>query len=177
MAKKVGEISSIIPKPTVKNIIDRRVTTPIIADSPEFIPKYQTKGAVCCDLRANLPIDIRGTQKLTIAPGHTELVDCGIKIALPEGYEAQIRAKSGWATKGLIVTNATEESEGGSIDFDFHKKIKVILTNVGKSLITIEHLDRIAQMSIRPCWFFDFESVVEFKEPSDRGGFGSTGKN
>jgi dUTP pyrophosphatase len=179
MSKKKGEITPIIPKPANREYVERtkRVLTPIVADSPEFIPQYKTKGSACCDLRANLPPDPRGERKLTIAPGYTELVDCGFSIALPKGYEAQIRARSGLAAKGLICTNATEEQEGGTIDDDYRLRLKVILSNVGRSIITIEHMDRIAQMSVRPCWYFEFDPVDDLPESGDDrvGGFGSTG--
>ena len=180
MSKKKGGISAVIPTPTARQYVQKNVNnvkTPIVADSPEFIPEYKTKGAACCDLRANIPPDLNGQRIIKLMPGHTELVDCGFSIALPIGYEAQIRAKSGWGAKGVICTNATEEQEGGTIDEDYRLKIKVILTNVGKNIIIINHMDRIAQFAIKPCWYFDFEPTdcLE-KADSDRlGGIGSTG--
>jgi len=178
MSKKKGEITPILPKPSSRDFVDRtnHIPVAIIADSPEFIPQYKTRGAACCDLYANFELDPRGERKLTLAPGYTALVDCGFSMALPMGFEAQIRARSGLASKGIIVTNAAEEQEGGTIDDDYRLRLKVILSNVGRSLVTFEHLDRIAQMSIRPVWYFDFETVDELPPGHDRvGGFGSTG--
>lgn len=176
---KKGTITPVLPKPTIKVLEEksRRVRTPIVADSSEFIPEYKTKGAACCDLKANVPADLNGLRMLRLTPGHTALVDCGISIALPPGHEAQIRAKSGWAAQGLICTNATEEQEGGTIDEDYRLRIKVILTNVGKNILNISHLERVAQMAVKPCWYFDFEPTDKLEEAdSDRkGGFGSTG--
>lgn len=180
MTKKKGTVTPIIPTPTAKAYKDkqsRRVPTPIVADATEFIPEYKTKGAACCDLKACVEPDLNGLRILRLMPGHTALVDCGFSMALPVGYEAQIRAKSGWAAKGIIVTNATEEQEGGTIDEDYRLRIKVILTNVGKNIINIEHMDRVAQMAVKPCWYFDFDSTDYLEDAgSDRvGGFGSTG--
>ncbi len=178
--KKKGTVTPVLPTPTAKSYTAKqshRVKTPIVADSPEFIPQYKTKGAACCDLHANLPLDLNGQRLLRLMPGHTELVDCGFSIALPAGHEAQIRAKSGWAAKGVICTNATEEQEGGTIDDDYRLRLKVILTNVGKNIIVINHLDRIAQMAVRPCWYFDFDPTDHLEEADSNrdGGFGSTG--
>lgn len=180
MAKKKGTCTPVIPTPTAKTYTQKqsfRVKTPIVADSPEFIPEYKTKGAACCDLKANILPDLNGNRMLRLMPGHTELVDCGFSIALPPGHEAQIRAKSGWAAKGVIVTNATEEQEGGTIDDDYRLRIKVILTNVGKNILNINYMDRIAQMAVKPVWYFDFDPTDHLEDAdSDReGGFGSTG--
>ena len=178
--KKKGTVTPVIPTPTAKAYTEkqsRRVSTPIVADSSEFIPEYKTKGAACCDLKASIPPDINGNRILRLMPGHTQLVDCGFSMALPAGYEAQIRAKSGWASKGIIVTNATDEQEGGTIDDDYRLRIKVILTNVGKQIININHMERVAQMAVKPVWYFDFDATDHLEDAeSDRvGGFGSTG--
>ena len=179
-SKKKGTITPVIPTPTAKSYAEKqthRVPTSIVADLPEFIPEYKTKGAACCDLKANIVPDINGTRILRLMPGHTQLIDCGFSMALPAGHEAQIRAKSGWAVKGIIVTNATEEQEGGTIDEDYRLRIKVILTNAGKQIVNVNHMDRVAQMAVRPCWYFDFDSTdhLENAESNRVGGFGSTG--
>ena len=180
MSKKKATCTSMVPKSVVRSFMGkeaRHVRVKIAADHGDFIPTYKTKGAACCDLRANLPPDILGHKQLTIAPGHTELVDCGFSIQMPSGYETQIRARSGLAAKGIIVTNATDEEEGGTIDDDYRGRIKVILTNVGKQIVTLTHMDRIAQMSIRPVWYFDFLPVKQLDSDTERDtqGFGSTG--
>lgn len=184
MAKKKGTMTPVLPKSSARLVTaaKNRLKTPIVADVPEFIPQYETKGAACCDLKANLPLDLNGHRVLKLMPGHTVVVDCGFRIKLPASHEAQVRARSGWASKGVIVTNATDEQAGGgTIDEDYFRKshrLKVILTNVGKNILVINHLERIAQMAIKPVWRFDFEAVEEFdgETDSDRtGGLGSTG--
>jgi dUTP pyrophosphatase len=180
MSKKKATCTSMVPKSVVRSFMGkeaRHVRVKIAADSGDFIPTYKTKGAACCDLRANLQPDALGHKQLTIAPGYTELVDCGFSIQMPAGYETQIRARSGLAVKGIIVTNATEEAEGGTIDDDYRGRIKVILSNVGRQIVTLNHMDRIAQMSIRPVWYFDFLPVKELDSDTERDtqGFGSTG--
>ena len=182
MAKKKGTVSAVLPNPGSVAIqamqrIAKQVKTKIVPDSDDFIPEYKTKGAACCDLRANIPTDEQGNRIVRLLPDSTLLVDCGFSMALPPGHEAQVRAKSGWASKGLIVTNATDEQEGGTIDDDYRLRVKVIVTNIGRNILTINHLDRIAQMAVRPVWYFDFEKTDVLPEAdSDRvGGFGSTG--
>jgi len=150
-----------------------RVPTKIKADHPDFIPQYKTRGAACCDLMANITEpDVHGKYELTIIPGATVSVDCGFSIQLVPGYEAQVRSRSGMASRGLIVTNGI-----GTIDADYRGRLKVILTNVGKEVIVIRHKDRIAQMALKPVWYFVWDETDQLDE-SDRGagGFGSTGE-
>jgi dUTP pyrophosphatase len=134
------------------------------ADLP--LPAYQTAHAAAMDLHAavNTPIDI--------APGAIALVACGFAIALPEGYEAQVRPRSGLASKhGLTVVNSP-----GTIDADYRGEVKVALINLGPAAVTIERGMRIAQMVVAPVTRVTWETVTELPV-SDRGagGFGSTG--
>ena len=149
------------------------VPAKIKADHSDFIPQYKTRGAACCDLLANITApDVHGNHELTIIPGATVTVDCGFSMQLVPGYEAQVRSRSGMASRGLIVTNGI-----GTIDADYRGRLKVILTNVGKEVIVIRHKDRIAQMALKPVWYFVWEESDDL-EDSERGsgGFGSTGE-
>jgi dUTP pyrophosphatase len=180
--KKKGTVTPALPK-SVGEIIDSRlrklIRTPIVADEPQFVPAYQTKGSACCDLRANLnktdsvvqPDSSWPEGKFVIPPGATVKIDCGFLMEIPPGYEAQIRCRSGWARKGLMVSNGI-----GTVDEDYRGRIAVILTNTSKDYFFIAHGERIAQMCIKPVFYFDFEPV-ESLSASERGGggFGSTG--
>jgi len=98
-----------IPNSVAKDYFNktRHIKTIINPISPEFVPEYKTEGAACCDLKANIK-DI-----LLIGVGETVKIPVGFKMQLPSGYEAQIRARSGLASKGLMVTNGI-----GTIDED-----------------------------------------------------------
>jgi dUTP pyrophosphatase len=168
--KKMGTVSPVLPK-TVAQIVEQRtasrIPTRIVADDPLFIPEYKTAGAACCDLRANLP----GGGFLNIYPGSTVKIDCGFSIEIPPGYEAQIRSRSGWASKGVMMSNGI-----GTIDEDYRGRITVILTNTSAECYIINHGDRIGQMAIKPVYHFEFESSDSLSVTErDTGGFGSTG--
>ena len=145
--------------------------TQIVADSPEFIPTYESNGAACCDLRANIPPNKDGQRTLYIGPMETVKVDVGFSMALPPGFEAQIRTRSGLGGRGLIVPNSP-----GTIDEDYRGRMCVLLTNLNKEVWPINHLDRIAQMALKPVYYFGFEPV-DTLNTTERGekGFGSTG--
>ena len=144
-----------------------KINTKIKSDDKDFIPKYQTMDSVCADLLANLNGD-----NIEINPGQCHLIDCGFSIELPRGYKACIAARSGWASKGLIVNNAP-----GQIDSDYRGRIKICVTNISQQTLVVSHKDRIGQIWIEPVYFFEWESVDSLSE-TDRqsGGFGSTGK-
>lgn len=143
----------------------QKVPTKILLDEPDFMPQYQTDGAAGADLYANLP-----EGNLTLKTGDIEVVDCGFCMALPMGWEAQIRPRSGLATKGLQVVNSP-----GTIDEDYRSRIKVILKNSGPKSIIIEHKQRFAQMVLKPVWQFDWEVVEKLDVTNRQGGLGSTG--
>lgn len=133
------------------------------------LPAYETAGSAGMDLRAAVPED----QPLTLAPGQRALVPTGLKIALPLGYEAQVRARSGLALKhGIICPNAP-----GTIDSDYRGECGVILANIGSEPFVIRRGERIAQLVIarheRADWI-----EVETLDETERGagGFGSTGR-
>ena len=133
------------------------------------LPAYETAGSAGMDLRAAVPED----QPLTLAPGRRALVPTGLKIALPLGYEAQVRARSGLALKhGIICPNAP-----GTIDSDYRGECGVILANIGDEDFVIRRGERIAQLVIQRVEECRFAEVDELP-PSERGegGFGSTGR-
>lgn len=131
------------------------------------LPTYQTEGSAGVDLYANLP------EPITLQPGERARIPTGIRIALPPGYEAQIRPRSGLALQhGIGMVNSP-----GTIDSDYRGEIAVILINWGQEPFTIRRGDRIAQMVIAPVARVEWE-VVESLPPSVRGegGFGHTGR-
>jgi dUTP diphosphatase len=133
------------------------------------LPKQQTAGAAGLDLRAALPAD----ETLTIGPGRRAMVPCGFAIALPQGFEAQVRPRSGLAAKyGVTVLNSP-----GTIDADYRGEVKVILINFGEETFEIRRGDRIAQMVVAPVDAVGF-TVKETLDETERGsgGHGSTGR-
>ena len=132
------------------------------------LPAYQTAGAAGLDLQAALA----DGAALTLKPGDRVLVPTGLKLALPDGYEAQVRPRSGLALEhGLTVLNAP-----GTIDCDYRGELMALLINLGSAPHTIRRGDRIAQLVIQSVSRAEFE-VVASLDPSARGedGFGSTG--
>ena len=151
--------------------IRKTFLTQIVADSPEFIPEYKTSGSACCDLKANIPPDKDGQRALYIGHMETVKVDVGFSMAIPPGFEAQIRPRSGFGAKGMIIPNAP-----GTIDEDYRGRMCVLLTNLSKDPWPVHHLDRIAQMALKPVWYFGFEAVDTLDTTErGKGGFGSTG--
>jgi dUTP pyrophosphatase len=149
----------------------KNIPVKIIADSPEFIPQYKTAGAAGADIVANIPPNDVGHRFIQVMPNQVEVVDAGFSMAVPEGYEVQIRPRSGLACRGLQVTNSP-----GTIDCDFRGRVKIILNNTSKNIITLNHLDRIAQMVIAPVLRAEWNSVQELDDTErGAGGFGSTG--
>ncbi|MEM9967173.1 MAG: dUTP diphosphatase [Pseudomonadota bacterium] len=137
------------------------------ADSSFGLPQYETAGSAGADLRAQVP---DGT--ITLAPGACELISTGLHMQIPDGYEGQIRPRSGLALKySILLPNAP-----GTIDSDYRGVIGVILLNAGRRDFQIVHGMRIAQIVIAPVRQADF-TVGETLEttPRGRGGFGSTG--
>lgn len=133
------------------------------------LPAYQTAEAAGLDLMAAVP----DSEPMTLAPGQYALVPTGLAIALPPGFEAQVRPRSGLAAKhGVTVLNAP-----GTIDADYRGEIKVILINHGAAPFVIKRGERIAQMVIAPLVQAALVPVATLSE-TDRGagGFGSTGR-
>jgi dUTP pyrophosphatase len=133
------------------------------------LPAYQTAEAAGLDLMAAVP----DGEPLTLAPGKHALVPTGLAIALPAGYEAQVRPRSGLAAKhGVTVLNSP-----GTIDADYRGEIKVILINHGDAPFLIQRGERIAQMVIAPVVQAALVPVATLSATGrGAGGFGSTGR-
>lgn len=132
------------------------------------LPRYETALAAGCDVRAAVPED----EPLVLKPGERGLVPTGIAIALPPGWEAQIRPRSGLAAKyGVTCLNAP-----GTIDADYRGELKVILINHGAKNFVVRRGDRIGQMVVAPVFQARFEEVEALDDTArGEGGFGSTG--
>ena len=131
------------------------------------LPAYATDGAAGCDLRAAV------STALVIATGGRTLIPTGLRLAIPAGYEGQVRMRSGLALKqGLILPNAP-----GTIDSDYRGEICVVVANIGAEPVEITRGDRIAQLVVTPVARATLERVENLPPTArDAGGFGSTGK-
>lgn len=139
----------------------------IVNHSKHSLPEYKTKASAGMDIRANLE------ESITLRPLERRLIPTGLFIELPEGYEAQIRPRSGLAlNEGLGILNSP-----GTIDADYRGEVGVIVVNLSNALITIEDGERICQMVINRVEQAEWMQVEELNE-SERGGggFGHTGK-
>lgn len=135
-------------------------------DHAVSLPQYMTEGSSGMDLFASL------REEVTLIPGERELIPAGISVAIPEGFEGQIRPRSGLAIqKGIGIVNGP-----GTIDSDYRGEVGVLLINFGKEPFTIRNGDRIAQMVISPVTRVTLEEVDDLP-PTRRqgGGFGHTG--
>lgn len=130
------------------------------------LPEYMSAHAAGMDLRAACREDV------TIAPGEVKAIPCGFALAVPVGYEAQIRARSGLALRhGIVVSNAP-----GTIDPDYRGEVCVILGNIARETFTVTRGMRIAQMVIAPVATARIEEVDELAATArGEGGFGHTG--
>ena len=133
------------------------------------LPAYGTAGAAGMDLRAAVPEDA----PLTLAPGQRAMVPTGLKIAVPEGYEAQVRPRSGLAVKhGISCVNTP-----GTIDSDYRGEVHVVLINLGQEPFTLRRGERIAQMVIAAYQRIGWDEVETLDDTGrGAGGFGSTGR-
>lgn len=145
-----------------------KIKVRIVNRSINPLPEYATEGSAGMDLRANL------AEAITLKPMERQLIPTGIFVELPEGFEGQVRPRSGLAIKyGLTCLNSP-----GTIDADYRGEIKVILVNLSQEIQTIQPGDRIAQLIIS-----SYERVkwkeVDLLEETERndGGFGHTGKS
>jgi len=130
------------------------------------LPAYKTDHAAGMDLRAAVETEV------DLKPGERKLIPTGLKMALPVGYEAQIRPRSGLAYRhGITMLNTP-----GTIDADYRGEVKVLAINLGQETFTIEHGDRVAQMVIAPVTHVQFAESDELPDTErGEGGFGSTG--
>jgi dUTP pyrophosphatase len=142
------------------------MTINIINKSKHALPHYETNASAGMDLRANI------TASITLKPLERTIIKTGLFIALPVGFEAQVRPRSGLAAKnGITVLNAP-----GTIDADYRGEIGVILVNLSNDAFTIKDGDRIAQLVIAKHERAEWNLVVSLDETArGTGGFGSTG--
>ncbi len=128
------------------------------------LPQYQTAGSAGLDLCT--------IEDFTLKPLERKLVGTGIRIAVPQGYEAQVRPRSGLAIKhGITLVNTP-----GTIDSDYRGEIKIIVINLGKKVVSFNRGDRIAQLVICPVIHAQLQQVVTLDDTErGLGGFGSTG--
>ncbi len=144
----------------------KKIQVPVTGNR-EMTPHYGSDLAAGADLRADIE------ESLVIEPGKHCLIPTGLKMAIPAGYEGQVRPRSGLAAKyGLTVLNTP-----GTIDADYRGDVKVILINLGQEAVTIHKGERIAQLIIAPVLRADFEWVESLDDTGrGEGGFGSTGR-
>ncbi len=148
--------------PLVSSALDMKV----IVTSEEWIPAYQSSGASGADLLAAIEVEVQ------IAPGKTALIPTGLSIEVPEGFEVQVRPRSGLALTSMVsVLNSP-----GTIDSDYRGEVGVILMNHGATSFTVVPGMRIAQMVVCPVVRANFIPVIGLSETKrGRGGFGHTG--
>lgn len=141
------------------------VQEPDATDLP--LPRYQTEGAAGVDLYAAV------REPVVLQPGERALIRTGIRIALPPGYEAQVRPRSGLAARyGIALVNAP-----GTIDSDYRGEIQVVVINLGQEPFTIQRGERIAQLVVAPVVRIEWEPVEELPATTrGEGGFGHTGR-
>ncbi|WP_370336142.1 dUTP diphosphatase [Parvularcula marina] len=134
------------------------------------LPSYETAGAAGADLRAAIAED---QSPMPLPPGARAMVPTGLTMAIPEGYEVQVRPRSGLAAKfGITCLNSP-----GTVDWDYRGELRVILYNSSNEEFLIERGMRIAQMIVAPVVQAGFEEVGELSETvRGTGGFGSTGQ-
>lgn len=133
------------------------------------LPGYQTAGAAGMDIHACLP-----ETPVTLQPGAIAVIPTGLALAIPAGFEGQVRPRSGLSTKhGLSVPNAP-----GTIDSDYRGELRIALINHGKEAFTVTHGMRIVQLVIAPVVRASIELVDDLDETErGEGGFGSTGRH
>ncbi len=133
------------------------------------LPAYQSEHAAGMDLHAAVP----GDAPVTIAPGAIVLVPCGFAMAVPVGFEAQVRPRSGLALKhGISMPNTP-----GTIDADYRGQVQVPLVNLGTQPFVVTRGMRIAQMLIKPIWRTQWREVAQLPDTQrGEGGFGHTGR-
>lgn len=140
------------------------------ADQSIALPAYETTGAAGADVRANFPHSAR--EGIVLKSGERALVPTGLRIEIPEGFEVQVRPRSGLALKhGITLPNSP-----GTIDSDYRGPLGVIVMNAGSDLFHVEHGARIAQLVVAPVIQAGFEMSDDLDDTQrGAGGFGSTG--
>ncbi|MBS9775595.1 MAG: dUTP diphosphatase [Fusobacterium sp.] len=145
----------------------KKVQVKVVREEGVVLPKYETEGSAGLDVRANItePILLKSLERV--------LIPTGLKIAIPEGYEVQVRPRSGLAIKhGITMLNSP-----GTVDSDYRGELKVIAVNLSKDDYTIEPNERIAQFVLNKVEQIEFVEVETLDETErGEGGFGHTGK-
>lgn len=138
----------------------------VINKSENKLPKYETSGSAGMDVRSN--------KDYTLKPERRTVIQTGLYFEIPEGYEIQVRPRSGLAVKyGITVLNAP-----GTIDADYRGELGVILYNSGQSEFEIKKGDRVAQLVLAPVTRLEFEESTDLSDTErGAGGYGSTGNN
>jgi len=144
------------------------LTIPVINHSRHPLPAYQTAHAAGLDLRADLPAG-----PILLGPLERQLIPTGLSLALPVGYEAQVRPRSGLAYKhGIGIVNSP-----GTIDADYRGEVKVLLVNLSNEPFTVHDGERIAQLVVARHETITWQPVEQLGETErGTGGYGSTGK-
>ncbi|WP_136637014.1 dUTP diphosphatase [Pseudooceanicola onchidii] len=139
------------------------------ADADVALPSYETAGSAGADIRANFA----DRAAVVLEPGARALIPTGLRMAIPQGYEVQVRPRSGLALKhGVTLVNTP-----GTIDSDYRGEVGVILINLGAEPFTVAHGDRIAQIVVAPVLQAGFSLVDQLDDTArGAGGFGSTGR-
>ena len=145
----------------------KKVEVKVVREKGVELPKYETKGSAGMDVRANIK------ESITLKSLERILIPTGLKVAIPEGYEIQVRPRSGLAIKHWITMLNTP----GTVDSDYRGELKVIVVNLSNEAYTIEPNERIGQFVLNKIEQIEFIEVKEL-ESTERGegGFGHTGK-
>ena len=157
-------ISDVGPDRAIRQDIIVRIRT---IDQSVPLPHYSTDGAAGADVHAWIQ------NPINLLPGERHLIPTGLFVEIPFGFEIQVRSRSGLAIRdGLFVVNSP-----GTIDSDYRGEIKIILGNIGENPVTIQPLERIAQLVICPVIQAHFEPVTRLSDTARAsGGFGSSGR-
>ena len=144
-----------------------RIPTRRLRDPDAPLPRYETEGAAGMDLRADV------AEPVILAPGQRRLIPTGLAVAIPPGFEGQVRPRSGLALRhGITVLNAP-----GTIDADFRGELGVLLVNLGQEPFTVARGERIAQLVVAPVTRAELYAVEHLDETArGSGGYGSTGR-
>ena len=143
-----------------------KIEVKLVAQKGAVVPSYKTEGAAGADVCAFL------SESVTIAPGSFAMIPTGLFFEIPQGYEIQVRPRSGLAAKnGITVLNTP-----GTIDSDYRGELKIILINLGSSAFVVNNGERIAQIIVSPVTVANF-TITDSLSDTERGekGFGSTG--
>ena len=145
----------------------KKVEVKVVREKGVELPKYETKGSAGMDVRANIK------ESITLKSLERILIPTGLKVAIPEGYEIQVRPRSGLAIKhGITMLNTP-----GTVDSDYRGELKVIVVNLSNETYTIEPNERIGQFVLNKIEQIEFIEVEELDSTErGEGGFGHTGK-